>query len=107
MEKNKLITKWWIWLIGLVGLGLTYVFILGMSYSLTPTEIQIYANDEMVATSDNVLELSKDKSFNECQEQCIDVVNYGITDGWLLEYDFYDVCINGCNNHYNITELED
>jgi len=76
-KKTDLYGIWWFWVL-LVVFGIaTYCFIVAMSYSLHPTRIEIYANDEMVATAENFVVTMRDQNFNECMEQCFSVENSG------------------------------
>ena len=107
---KEILSKWWLWLTILVFSGLTYFFIISMTFALHPTEIHFYANEEMVATSKEAFSTARMQYFNECQEQCFDVgkSEIGIKDGWLIEYDFYQACLDGCENTYNnVSEKED
>jgi hypothetical protein len=90
---KELIVKWWFWvcMIPMV-LGLLS-FIVCMTYALHPMEIHIYANDEMVATSKEIVQMQRDVNFNGCLELCINNsdVNHPIA---------YPDCLKSCNEYY-------
>jgi hypothetical protein len=84
MKGNEILTKWWFWVIFVVFIISTYIFIIAMSYSIHPTEIRLYANDQMVATSQGLVEQLKITGFNTCHSNCKTEECY-----WSCE-NFYD-----------------
>ena len=84
--KERLIMKWWFWLF-IVLLSMTGVFfVVSMTYALHPTEIHLYANEEMVATTEGVIQIQRDQSFNDCLIEC--------------EKSNEISCRNGCMDYY-------
>jgi hypothetical protein len=61
-----------------------FAFIISMVLVLHLAKTQIYANDEMVETSDNLTRVSFQQSFNDCIMNC--------------EYD--NICMNYCSEFY-------
>jgi len=67
---NKYLDKWYVWVCLLIALLFTYGFITAQVYAWHPTEIRIYANDEMVATAKEVFKQMEIDGFNECIINC-------------------------------------
>lgn len=63
--------RWYVWVCLTVIVCMTFFFVIALSYSLHPTEIRFYANDNLVNVTNSALELQKDLRFNECIESCI------------------------------------
>jgi len=94
MDEKKLINQMWFW-ICLIPIVLGVLsFIVCMTYALHPTEIRIFANNEMVATSSNIMQIQRDSDYNECSNNCVH--NY-----------IYDTnCLDGCDIHYSPNATE-
>ena len=90
--------KWWFWLFSCVCFIFLLLFIISMTYALHPTELRIYANDEMVVASGNLLQTQRDNYYNDCMYNCIYLR--------LNETQTQD-CLYSCEKHYdkNITVI--
>ena len=99
----KYLDKWYIWFFMLIGLGITYFFIMAQVYAWHPLEIHFYANDEMVASTKNLFQTQRDMYFNECKEGCEE--SSKITTELWMESGLM-VCYNSCINYYNKNESD-
>lgn len=70
MQNERLIMKWWFW-VSLIPISIgVFSFIVAMTYALHPTEIRLFANDQMVATAQGLTKQLTDDKFNECLAVC-------------------------------------
>lgn len=70
MNENKLYLKWWFWLFVVIMSIVTVFLIVAESYAFHPTEIRLYANDQMVATAQGLTQQLEDQKFNDCVNNC-------------------------------------
>lgn len=89
MKENRLIMKWWFWAF-IVLLSITGVFlIVSMTYALHPTEIHIFANKEMVATTEGMISIQRNQNFNDCFVKCEESNEISCRNGCLEYYSQY------------------
>lgn len=109
MEQN-LRQKWWFWLILsftlVISLVALYGFILGLVYNINPPKFEFYANDEMIATTENLLQMQRDMNFNSCVDICKDIDTATLGESsfacWDACYGFY----NSNWTYYGQTEMK-
>lgn len=87
---EKLIMKWWFWVCIVFMSAIGVIFIVSMTYALHPTEIHLYANKEMVATTQGLTKQLSEENFNECANNCPTIP---AGDGRMLVQDCWKMCL--------------
>jgi len=96
---NDIFKEWYVWMCLTIMFGFVLMFIIAQTYAWHPIEMKFYANDEMVATSKNVLELQKNENFNYCTTKCLEHDCDGDPDNGIREGSVIE-CYNACVSYY-------
>ena len=76
------------WVCLTVMMGMSFVFMIAVCFELHPTEIRVYANDELVNLTKYAFEIQRDLRFNECIDGCVPSEN------------MTDNCYSYCADYY-------
>jgi len=96
---KKYLEKWYVWVCLLFALLFTYGFITAQVYAWHPAEFHLYANEEMVATAQELFKQMEIEGFNECIVSCNEYfepeeTNY--VDTPIMK------CFDSCNQYYGV-----